>query len=164
MTTNRSPYLNIPTRLADVISAIQAMGTYSRYKLAFAQWADKITADSSKADYWRKIFIEHPEFFRLDGEQEKASLVWRRQRPRRYNPKTNLTVTTEEYDCLSDVERQDFSREPLSPSDIKTLIDTAINLHSRALATQSDRRWWLPLVPAVIALVGALVGALLKSK
>jgi hypothetical protein len=161
MTLNRSPYLDSSTRLADVISAIQAMGTYGQYKLTFEEWADKITADKSKADYWKEVFIGHPEFFRLDGSKEKASLVWRRQRPRRYNPRTSTVVTTEAYEALPALERDNFSREPLSPSDIKTLIDTAINLHSRALAAESDKRWWLPLVTALVgSLVGSLMGAL----
>jgi hypothetical protein len=61
--------------LADVIAAIQAMGTYKFYKLPFDGWADRITADKSQADHWKNIFEEHPEFLRLDSKRERASLV-----------------------------------------------------------------------------------------
>ena len=77
----QSPYLANADRLADVIAAIQVMGAYRFYKLNFKGWADRISADETKADYWRNIFMEHPEFFRLDTKKEKASLVWRRQYP-----------------------------------------------------------------------------------
>jgi hypothetical protein len=79
-----SPYLSDPSRLADVIAAIQAMGTYKFYKLDFKGWADRISADESRGEYWKKIFEQHPEFFRLDGKREKASQIWRRQYPRRF--------------------------------------------------------------------------------
>jgi hypothetical protein len=76
-----SPYLAEPTRLGDVIAAIQAMATYKYYKLDFEGWADRISADRNRADHWQAVFEEHPEFFRLDGERKKASLVWRRAVP-----------------------------------------------------------------------------------
>jgi len=73
--STNSPYLGDSNRLADVIAAIQAMSTYKFYKLSFDAWADRISGDSSRADYWRIIFEQHPEFFRLDTERAKASLV-----------------------------------------------------------------------------------------
>lgn len=78
-----SPYLREHNRLGDVIAAIQAMATYKYYKLEHAEWADRLVADKTQADKWKTIFIEHPEFFRLDSAREKASLVWRRQFPKR---------------------------------------------------------------------------------
>jgi len=69
------PYLDDPQRLGDVIAAIQAMGTYKFYKQTFEGWAARIAADTSKADHWKKVFEEHPEFFRLDTDRKMASLV-----------------------------------------------------------------------------------------
>ena len=43
--TALSPYLRDPNRLGDVIAAIQAMSTYKFYKLSFAGWADRMSAD-----------------------------------------------------------------------------------------------------------------------
>src|SRR5687767_12765679 len=127
-----SPYLSDPNRLADVISAIQVMSTYKFYKLPFDGWADRISADPSRSEYWRHIFDEHPEFFRLDGQRQKASLVWRRQYPKRFHVDEERVLTKEQYDSLDETGRARVSRVRLTPADIKTLVDTAINLHARA--------------------------------
>ncbi|MDT4869127.1 hypothetical protein FQZ97_1041400 [compost metagenome] len=54
-----------------------------------------------------------------------------------------------------------MSRNPLSSSDIKALVDTAVSMHSRALEHQKDKRWWVALSSAAGALLGALIGKLL---
>ena len=64
---SRNPYTNNPNRLADVIAAIQVMGTYKFYKLEFSSWADRIAGDETNGVYWKKVFEDHPEFFRLDS-------------------------------------------------------------------------------------------------
>lgn len=159
-----SPYLRDSRRLVDVIAAIQAMGTYKYYKLSFDGWADRMSADKSQAEKWKKLFIEHPEFFRLDSAQEKASLVWRRQFPKRYFVDSAKLLTDAEYEALSAEQKQSrVSRRPLDPADIKALIDTAVNLHSRALEHQKDGRWWLALSGAAGGLIGAIAGALIKG-
>lgn len=157
-----SPYLRDPGRLGDVIAAVQAMATYKYYKLSFAGWADRISADESQAEKWKTIFLEHPEFFRLDSAREKASLVWRRQFPKRYDVGAARVLTNEEYEVLTTEQQLRVSRVPLSSSDIKALVDTAVNLHSRALEHQKDKRWWVALAGAVGGLAGSALGALLK--
>lgn len=157
-----SPYLKDGNRLGDVIAAIQAMATYKFYKLDHERWADRIAADKGQSEKWKTIFLEHPEFFRLDSAREKASLVWRRQFPKVYNVDTAEVVTKQHYETLSDTQRLRLSRAPLSSSDIKALIDTAVNLHSRALEHQKDKRWWVALSGAVGGLLGALIGGLLR--
>jgi hypothetical protein len=159
----RSPYLNNPSRLADVIAAIQAMATYKFYKLSFDTWSDRIGADSSKGDHWRRVFEEHPEFFRLDSERQKASLVWRRQYSKRFHVDREERLSTEEFTALPDREKDRVSRDRLTPADIKTLIDTAISLHSRAVELQRESRWWVPLVSSALGgLIGAILGVWLK--
>jgi hypothetical protein len=165
MIESDSPYLNDPNRLADVIAAIQVMSTYKFYKLTFDAWADRISADSSRGEYWQNIFEQHPEFFRLDGQRQKASLVWRRQYPKRFQVDKEKVLSKDEFELLSESEKQRVSRVPLTPGDIKTLIDTAINLHSRALEELKDRRWWVPLLASAVGgLIGAIIGVLLKTK
>jgi hypothetical protein len=159
-----SPYLESPKRLSDVIAAIQAMGTYKYYKLDFQGWADRISADISKADYWRNVFRDHPEFFRLDSNREKASLVWRRQYRKSYHVDSGAEVSAQEYELLMPHERARVSRRPLSPEDITSLINTAIHLHSRALEEQKDGRWWMHLVVAGAALLGAVLGGILSAR
>lgn len=160
--TALSPYLRDPGRLGDVIAAIQAMATYKFYKLDFESWADRMSADKSLAEKWKQVFLEHPEFFRLDSAKAKASLVWRRQFPKRYDVYAERVITWAEYDALTDEQKCRISRVPLSSSDIKALVDTAVNLHSRALEHQKDKRWWVAIAGAVGGLVGSIVGALLK--
>jgi hypothetical protein len=157
-----SPYLSDANRLADVIAAIQAMATYKFYKLTHEIWADRIAADKSQGDKWKAIFLQHPEFFRLDSARERASLVWRRQFPKRYNVDTGTLLTHGEYEALSTDQKGRISRSPLSPDDIKALVDTAVSLHSRALEHERDRRWWVALSGGVGGLLGALIGALLN--
>jgi len=159
MKTN-SPYLSDTNRLADVIAAIQAMGTYKFYKLDFADWADRITGDKTKAAYWQNIFEQHPEFFRLDNKKGKASLVWRRQYPKRFNVDQNSVITKEEFYALPDEAKNRISRTPLQADTIQALITTAIDIHSRALEHQQDKRWLVTLLlSGIIGLAGALIGA-----
>jgi hypothetical protein len=111
---SKSPYLRDPKRLGDVIAAIQAMATYKFYKLPFAGWADRISADESQAEYWKLLLLEHREFFRLDSAQERASLVWRRQFLKRYDVDRDRELTAQEYDDLTSEEKVRVSRIPLS--------------------------------------------------
>jgi hypothetical protein len=164
MSNETSPYLSDPNRLADVISAIQVMSIYKFYKLTFDGWADRISADSSRGKYWQKIFEEHPEFFRLDGPRQKASLVWRRQYPKRFHVDEERVLTKEEYEALDESSKERVSRVRLTPADIKTLVDTSINLHARALEEQKEKRWWLPLASAIGGLIGGILGALIGRR
>ena len=154
----KNPYL-IGNRLADVIAVIQVMGTYKFYKLPFDKWADRISGTDTAKEHWMSVFVEHPEFFRLDGNREKASLVWRRQYPRRYHVDLEKKLSQTDYDSLTEKEQQErLSRVPLTSEDIKALIATAISLHSRALEEEKESRWWIPLL---VSGGGGLIGALL---
>jgi hypothetical protein len=160
-----SAYLSDPGRLGDVIAAIQATATYKFYKLSFEGWAERISADKERASHWKRVFVEHPEFFRLDGDRTKASLVWRRQYPRCYYVDEGRALTTNELRQLSDdVRGNRVSRSPLTAADINTLIKTAVDMHSRALDAKKESRWWIPLAAAVGSLLGALAGALLTER
>ena len=153
---SQSPYLKKAERLADVIAAIQVMGEYKFYKLDFASWADRISGDQSKADYWRKVFEEHPEFFRLDAKNEKASLVWRRQKPKRYSVDQARIVSREEAQSIG---WERISRAPLQSNELQSLMSVAVEIHSQAIGNQNARRWWVPLVAGFFgALAGALIG------
>lgn len=158
-----SPYIAHSNRLAEVIAAIQAMSVYEFHMRSFESWAESISGDKSKSVYWKNIFEDHPEFFRLDTKRELASLVWRRQYQKRYHVDRQKILSQQEIEELPDGEETRLSRPPLTPTDIKTLIDAAINLHSRAVELRRDSRWWVPLAGAVGGLVGAIAGSLLKG-
>lgn len=156
----QSPYLRHPNRLADVIAAIQVMAVYKFYKLDFAGWSDRVCGSEADADHWRTVFTEHPEFFRLDSARERASLVWRRQHPKAHDVDTGHPISKQEYDALPEARRARISRTPLTSAEISTLLQTATNLHSRALEAKKETRWW---VSGVFGIIGVLLGALLKG-
>lgn len=140
------------------------MGTYKFYKLDFEGWADRITANRNQATYWKNVFEQHPEFFRLDSERKMASLVWRRQYPKRFHVDQEKRLSVEELDALPEEQKKRISRDTLTPEDIKTLLDTAVSLRSRALEAEHERKWWIPLVSSAIGgLVGAILGAFLHA-
>ena len=155
-----APYTSNKNRLADVIAAIQVMGTYKFYKCDFTGWADRIVGDESKEGYWRNIFEEHPEFFRLDSKRKKASLVWRRNYQKLYNVDAEEKISRKTYKSLSEAQKKRISRTPLTNSDISTLVNTAINLHSREIDHKKDSRWW---VAGVSGLLGVILGTILKA-
>ncbi len=157
---SRSPYLK-NQRLADVIAAIQVMSTYKFYKLDFAGWSMRITGVESNADHWKTVFVEHPEFFRLNSDKQKVSLVWRRSYQRNFHVDRQQPLTREQLENLPDDER-DFrlSRSPLTNNDTATLIATAVDLHSRAIASEQEKRW---LLPSLVTILAVCLGAILKS-
>ncbi len=157
----KSKYLSEENRLADVIAAIQAMGTYKYYKLDFKGWSKRISGTENNSKYWENVIIEHSEFFRLNSDEDKASLVWRRNYQRTYHIDLNKALTREECNSLPEKERQEkISRQPLSSENISVLVNTAINLHNRALEKEKESRWWvLPLT----GISGIIIGTLLKA-
>jgi len=156
-----SPYLENPKRLADVIAAIQVMGTYRFYKLDFKGWSKRITGVEGNHEYWKKVIEEHPEFFRFNEDKTKASLAWRRSYQRRYHVDRAEVLTKPEYDALPKEERKEkVSRVPLSSSDIATLISTAVDIHARVLEKRKDNRW---LITLLVGLLGVVLGAAIKA-
>lgn len=154
----KSPYLATESRLADVIAAIQAAGTYKFYKLDFETWADRICGDAAQAEHWRRVFFEHPEFFRLDSGRTKASLVLRRQRQKLFNVDDEKVWQKADIDALPAPQRLRFSRLPLTASEIEALVDVAISLHTRATERERDRHRW---IAPVLGFLGAITGGVL---
>jgi hypothetical protein len=154
----KNPYLT-PGRLSDVIAAITALGAYRYYKLTFQGCAERIANRPEEAERWGKVLCEHPEFFRVSHEGKLASLVWRRQDPKRFDARRSTEITREEYDALTDEQKLNVSRRPLDASEITSLISIAVNLHERALEHQKERRWWVPIVTSGLAFLGALIGS-----
>jgi hypothetical protein len=156
--SSNSVYLQGNNRLGDVIAAIQVMGKYGYYKLDFESWSIRISGDKNKSAHWQTIFTQHPEFFRLDTEGKKASLVWRRSYRRRYAVDEQRELSLHEYQMLSDVERSRISRAPLTSEEISALMNTAINLHERAIEQNKENRW---LSSPLFSLFGVALGAFL---
>lgn len=160
----KPPYLR-PNRLADVIAAIQFMSLNVRSSQPCERWAYYISGDTSKADHWRQVFNEHPEFFRKSADNEDHyALIWRRASPRLFYRKEDRLLTKPEFDGLPVEGRTFVSRVRVPEAEIKTLVDIAIELHSNAREQQTDWRWWVPIVAGVVAtLVAVVVGAWLSK-
>jgi hypothetical protein len=117
------------------MAAIQMMAIHERYRQSSADWAKLISGDSAKSSYWESIFADHPEFFRQSAaHQDNYALVWRRAGNSRYHRGIGRILQSSEVDNLSQEERSRYlSRPPVPEGQIKTLLDTAINLHQKAL-------------------------------
>jgi len=112
-----SPYLKNPQRLEELCRLGES--NFRRQR---------------KGEFWKNIFLDHPEFFRINSSEKAVSLVLRRTYQKRYYVDIEKTVTKEECDRLKAEGKGDrISRTPLSNQDIQMPINTAINLHSRAL-------------------------------
>ena len=159
---HKSPYLK-PGRLSDVIAAITTLGTYRYYKLDFRKAAEKIENDPNRANHWREIFENHPEFFRIVDERQKVSLVWRRQFRKNYDPKKMEELTRGEFDLLSLEEKFRLSRRPLSSAELTTLMEIAIKSHDRALEMSKHQKWWVPLAAGILSFLGAIAGSYIRG-
>lgn len=156
MPTN--PYLK-DGRLSEVIAAITALGNYRYYKLDYEKCAERIANRPQDADHWGSVLSEHPEFFRVDSIGKRASLVWRRQNPKSFDPRRFRELTAPEFSKLSTEQKNSLSRRPLAPAEITALIGVAVNLHDRALEQHKAKNWWLPIVfTAGLAFLGAILG------
>lgn len=161
MLERQSPYLAHQSRLADVISAIQVMGTYRYSARSIESWSEILGEKPRSADTWLTVFNEHPEFFRAGLDEEGLhTLVVRRAHPRTFNTKTLEEISRQEYQELPKDGRSHISRKPLSTEQILALIEVAIKLQAQAAARRQELRWWVPIViTALSALTGALIGA-----
>jgi hypothetical protein len=155
METKKSPYLK-DRRLEDLIAAIQVMGVnpWGGSK----DWSTKL--DNPLSDNkWNDIFLQHPEFFRKSGDW--IGLRWRYTYDKTYDGKKHRELTDAELAELTPADRENLTHKPLEASQIETLINTAIELHSHAIAHQEEMRWWQPvLIPSGLALLGTILGAL----
>jgi len=154
-----SPYLSHQSRLADVISAIQAMGTYRFSGRNVKAWASLLGEKPKSAASWRVIFDEHPEFFGLGLEKKRFySLVLRRAQPKVYNTRTGKVYTLSEVKLMDATNKQHLSRLPLSTEQILALIEVAVKLQTQSVVRRKELRWWLPLVASLIGVVVGVVG------
>ena len=159
-----SPYLK-SGRLADVIAALQVMGAGQRPEMEMVDWAKELSRSDVPAeiDRWTRVFSEHPEFFltyvlHAQGNL-KAALRWRYTN-KLYDAKTGKEYTPEEKEKLP--QKQQWDRR-LTSDAVAALMNTAIELHSRAIEELSARRWWVPILAAFLGFFGALIGAFFGS-
>ena len=161
-----SPYLK-PCRLGQVIAAIQVLAYYKFYRLNVENWAERITGELKQADTIKTIenvFADHPEFFQLtmDGNRTRAALVARRSFTRSYDVDADKELPIEEVMARrgDDKAWSRLSRRPLTPGETAVLIQTATELHNRAVEQGKAGRWWVPLASAGIGFAGGIAATL----
>lgn len=161
----QSPYVTEQHRLADVIAALQVMGTYRYSAWSVESWAELLGEKPRSAETWLAVFNDHPEFFRSGVEDDGLqTLALRRAQPRVYNTKTNEEITIAQFKELPAEGRSHISRRPLSSQQITSLIEVAVKLQSKAFARRQELRWWVPHVMSIVTLlVGLAAGAFLKG-
>ena len=160
--SEKSPYVKNPARLADLIAAIQVMGTYRFASRRLEKWEKRLGRNPVSASDWLTIFRQHPEFFTI--QDNFVSLVWRRSKERNYDTFERRLLSRSEAQAMAATEpEQDairLSRPPLDTAEISKLIDIAVSLHEREINHKQERRWWYA---AVIAVAGLLAGVISRG-
>ncbi len=155
-----SPYIANPNRLADLIAAIQVLGTYRFASRSLDKWEKRLGRTPVSAPNWETVFKQHPEFFTT--QRENISVVWRRSRERNYDTYSRKLLPREEVIRLAEDEKKTgekrLSRPPLAPSEVTKLVEIAISLHEREIKHAQERRCWITAVVAVASLIIALAG------
>jgi hypothetical protein len=157
MAASDSPYLRNSRRLSDVLAAIQVLGAYAIASQTSSAWAKKL-GNTVSAPSWTDIFADHPEFFRVSGDW--ISLRWRHGYDRTYSREQLRDLSHEEVAGLTPDQESNLTRKPLASDQIEALMKTAIELHSREIAHQQERRW---LAPMLFGLLGIVLGAILQA-
>jgi len=154
MKSEKSPYLD-SGRLADIITAIQTMGVFPW--ASTQNWETKLPTPSNN-DNWLKVFSEHPEFFYLENDWQVLRLRYTYNQT--YDPKERRDLKPEEVKDLDPEAKRRLTHKPLDSDQVSMLIRIAIELHSRAIAQEQEKRWWKPaLITAGASLVGVIIGA-----
>jgi hypothetical protein len=164
-----------PGRLPDVIAALQVMAAGPRPYKTIVDWADELsrprnedsTPAQTETDRWAAVFKEHPEFFlvyrrKREPDIDKAALRLRYIK-KDYDPYTQKEYTPEEAGQLAKDVRDKLTTKPLEADQISALVDTAIELHKRALEETAARRWWIPVLTAILGFVGAGLGTVVAA-
>jgi hypothetical protein len=166
---DKFPYLENKFRLADIIAALQILGSYTWASREWDNWEKKLDKPKS-AENWKIIFIEHPEFFRVSPpdkttNKEWVSLRWRHGYDRNFDIEQGRELSKSEIDALGESMseqqlNQRLTRKTLTAEQIESLINTAIELHERTIAHKEEKRWFIPLL---FGLVGIIIGAILQA-
>jgi hypothetical protein len=165
--THDSPYLK-PGRLADVIAALQVMASAKRPEREIRDWAKVLdgAVNQDTIGKWTHVFSEHREFFltyRLSEKSElKAALRWR-YALKNFDSEAGKELTQAEIDQLPQTARDLLTTRPLGGDQVETLLNTAISLRTRALEELVASRWWVNVLIAILAALGAIAGTLLSG-
>lgn len=151
-----------------MIAALQVMAAAERPEMAIRDWANEFdrNRDPLTVQRWTDVFQQHREFFityRLPGKDElKAALRWRYVN-KLYDSKTGREFTPAEKEALPKEQQWLLTTKPLAGDQVAALMNTAIELHSRAIKELEAKRWWIPLSAAVLGFAAVIIGTVLTA-
>jgi hypothetical protein len=73
---------------------------------------------------------------------------------------TFLVTLGTQVDALLTEQKDQMARKPLDSDQIEALLETAIELHTRAVVYAQERRW---LTPLLFGLLGIVIGGVLQA-
>lgn len=179
----KSHYLE-KDRLANVIAAIQILGVADRSWGTLHRWvaeleaSEELTPDQldqmpvkfAERKKWSMVFEQHPEFFKVYTVRGEQRVLLRLRYAQAVNANANqkadafaalenlLAKADKEKDKPEAAEDKDNgTSKPLTPDQIQLLINTAIQLHDRALEAERPPERFRPFV---MATVGAVLGTI----
>lgn len=166
-----SPYLENHHRLADLITAIQIMGSYKYASRFYNHWAKQLGTPLS-ASSWHEIFKAHPEFFIVHGPKDKnrtyITLRWRYGFDSNYWAEKGVVLSSDDLEKVEEAQEGleepiTVTKKPLESEQIETLVNTAIELHGRAIAYREEKRWLIPVILTIVATIFSFLGAILGA-
>lgn len=137
------PYL-IKNRLSDIIRLISVLAVVdSSFR---TEWGinDHLRGNPQSANKWLEIAKDHPEFFRLNKEQNQTILLLRF--------------------LLQPEIGKNHKRAPLDIEQTQKLIGQAISLHDKQLSNYQKNYYLIPIVVALISSIFSLGIALRSPK
>jgi len=164
------------------MAAIQVLGAHVWDSRPVEHWVGVLGQEpqSVESKQWEDVFDKHPEFFGKELWSRKKEeegievftyyLRWRRAYERTIDPDSLEEISNEEIATLKTegkyYERK-LSRKTLTPEQIGTLLNAAIELQDRAIGFEARSRWWLPIIipviTALLGLLGVIVGVMLNA-
>ena len=163
-------------RLSNVIAAIQLLGVSDQPTGTLNRWVAELEAGEemtpeqlertpikyAERKKWSAVFEQHPEFFKTysaRGEQH-VMLRWRYAQSFNANPTKAADSAAEGRKKPDDAEQHAIVRsKPLNADQLQVLINTAIELHDKKVASKRRPNRWPPfLLAAVGAALGTIVG------
>ena len=108
-----------------------------------------------------------PEFFRLETNDSHVAVWWHFAFEKNFDARDGRLYTPggEERKAAKRprVHQEPHATVPLSTDEIGRLMNTAIELQSRALTQVQEAHWWVPILSSFLGVVvGAIIGVALK--
>jgi hypothetical protein len=162
-------------RLANVIAAIQTLGVADRPSGTLNRWvaeleaSEELTSDQldqspikfAERKKWQTLFEQHPEFFKTYTLRGELRVLLRWRYAESIKNEANDAPNGKNHADNSNTEKSDDGTappgKPLTADQIQVLINTAIEMHAKAVGGEqaSDR-----IRPLLMTIIGAALGTL----